>query len=157
MGRLGHTLSTLRPVGRPTRTQDSLPAAGQALPGGLSGPLGSSEGFELFATSLPLSQASPGASALRSGTPMLFQDVGQRELLFVGRHVGWVSGPAAGGGHVLMLWTISYPRRVNGGTFPLSRFLRPFDTSVDTTNGTSVLSQKFVSSIRAVRGDHRPS
>src|SRR5262245_56368642 len=45
MGRLGHTLSTLRPVGRPTRTQDSLPAAGQALPGGLSGPLGSSERF----------------------------------------------------------------------------------------------------------------
>src|SRR5262249_6868167 len=45
MGRLGHTLSTLRPVGRPTRTQDSLPAAGQALPGGLDGPLGSSERF----------------------------------------------------------------------------------------------------------------
>ena len=31
----GHTLSTLRPAGRPARTQDSLPAVGQTLPGGL--------------------------------------------------------------------------------------------------------------------------
>src|SRR6516225_2650351 len=45
MGRLGHTLSTLRPVGHPARTQDSLPAVGQTLPGGLSVPLGSSERF----------------------------------------------------------------------------------------------------------------
>src|SRR5262245_20465356 len=45
MGRLGHTLSTLRPVGRPTRTQDALPGVGQTLPGGLSVPLGSSERF----------------------------------------------------------------------------------------------------------------
>src|SRR5262249_55349233 len=45
MGRLGHTLSTLRPVGRPARTQDSLPAVGQTLPGGLSVPLGPSERF----------------------------------------------------------------------------------------------------------------
>ena len=41
----GHTLSTLRPVGRPTRTQDSLPTVGQTLPGGLEDPLGSSERF----------------------------------------------------------------------------------------------------------------
>jgi hypothetical protein len=34
--RLWCSLSTLRPGGRPPRTQDSLPAAGQALPGGLS-------------------------------------------------------------------------------------------------------------------------
>jgi len=40
-----HTLSTLRPGGRPTRTQDSLPVVGQTLPGGLEGPLGSSERF----------------------------------------------------------------------------------------------------------------
>src|SRR5262245_24482719 len=45
MGRLGHTLSTLRPVGRPARTQDSLPAVGRTLPGGLSVPLGPSERF----------------------------------------------------------------------------------------------------------------
>src|SRR5256885_8219136 len=30
-----HRLSTLRPVGHPARTQDSLPAVGQTLPGGL--------------------------------------------------------------------------------------------------------------------------
>src|SRR3954467_8830537 len=47
MGRLGHRLSTLRPVDRPTRTQDSLPAVGQTLPGGLEGPLGSSERFRV--------------------------------------------------------------------------------------------------------------
>ena len=40
-----HTLSTLRPVGHPARTQDSLPAVGQTLPGGLFVPLGSSERF----------------------------------------------------------------------------------------------------------------
>src|ERR1700757_394436 len=45
MGRLGHTLSTLRPGGYPARTQDSLPAVGQTLPGGLFVPLGSSERF----------------------------------------------------------------------------------------------------------------
>ena len=33
--RLRHSLSTLRRMGRPTTTQDSLPAAGQALPDGL--------------------------------------------------------------------------------------------------------------------------
>ena len=37
--RLWCSLSTLRPGGRPPGTQDSLPAAGQALPGGL-GPAG---------------------------------------------------------------------------------------------------------------------
>ena len=49
-------LSTLRPVGCPHRTQDSLPAAGQALPGGIGCPQGSNERFpnSLF----PLSQAS---------------------------------------------------------------------------------------------------
>jgi hypothetical protein len=41
----GHTLSTLRPGGHPPRAQDSLPAVGQTLPGGLQGPLGSSERF----------------------------------------------------------------------------------------------------------------
>ena len=66
----GHTLSTLRPVGRPTRTQDSLPAVGQTLPGGLSVPLGSSERFrDCFLHLSPLSQASPGASARRSHCP----------------------------------------------------------------------------------------
>ena len=35
MARLGHSLSTLRSAGHPDTTQDSLPAAGQALPGGL--------------------------------------------------------------------------------------------------------------------------
>jgi hypothetical protein len=51
--------------GHPTRTQDSLPAVGQTLPGGLSSHWVPPKGFELFPTSLPLSQASPGASARR--------------------------------------------------------------------------------------------
>ena len=38
-------LSTLRRVGRPTTTQDSLLAAGPALPGGIGYPQGSSERF----------------------------------------------------------------------------------------------------------------
>ena len=40
-----HSLSTLRRVGHPTTTQDSLPAAGQALPGGIGYPQGSNERF----------------------------------------------------------------------------------------------------------------
>lgn len=42
------SLSTLRNDGYPFATQDSLPAAGQALPGGI-GPLGSYERFQLMA------------------------------------------------------------------------------------------------------------
>ena len=38
-------MSTLRREGRPSTTQDSLPAAGHALPGGIGYPLDSSEGF----------------------------------------------------------------------------------------------------------------
>jgi hypothetical protein len=41
----GHSLSTLRGVGCPAATQDSLPAAGQALPGGIGYPQGSYERF----------------------------------------------------------------------------------------------------------------
>jgi len=40
--RLTCSLSTLRREGRPSTTQDSLPAAGQALPGGVGYPLGPS-------------------------------------------------------------------------------------------------------------------
>jgi hypothetical protein len=40
-----HWLSTLRRVGLPTATQDSLPAAGQALPGGIGYPQSSNERF----------------------------------------------------------------------------------------------------------------
>src|SRR3990167_376080 len=43
--RLRHWLSTLRRPGRPDTTQDSLPAAGQALPDGLDYPQGSYERF----------------------------------------------------------------------------------------------------------------
>lgn len=44
--RLRDSLSTLRGMGRPTATQDSLPAAGQALPGGIRlNPQGSDERF----------------------------------------------------------------------------------------------------------------
>ena len=43
--RLWHWLSTLRRMGRPNTTQDSLPAAGLALPDGLEYPQGSNERF----------------------------------------------------------------------------------------------------------------
>lgn len=41
-----HSLSTLRRVGCPTATQDSLPAAGYALPDGIGYPQGSNERFQ---------------------------------------------------------------------------------------------------------------
>ena len=43
--RLRHWLSTLRRPGRPDTTQDSLPAAGQALPDGIVYPQGSNKRF----------------------------------------------------------------------------------------------------------------
>src|SRR5215475_3412169 len=45
MGRLGTQAVYASPVQSPARTQDSLPVVGQTLPGGLDGPLGSSERF----------------------------------------------------------------------------------------------------------------
>ena len=45
MGRLGSHAVYASPVQSPARTQDSLPVVGQTLPGGLEGPLGSSERF----------------------------------------------------------------------------------------------------------------
>jgi hypothetical protein len=50
-----HSLSTLRSPGRPRATQDSFPAAGPALPGGVGYPQGSDERFLRF--SVLLSQA----------------------------------------------------------------------------------------------------
>ena len=57
IARPGHSLSTLRREGRPSTTQDSLPAAGQLCRAGFVNPQGSDERFpssRLF----PLSQAS---------------------------------------------------------------------------------------------------
>src|SRR5262249_47864630 len=74
----GHTLSTLRPVGRPTRTQDSLPAVGQTLPGGLQAHWVPPKGFFDALTSLSsfprlsLAQARSGPTqpkSIRSITP----------------------------------------------------------------------------------------
>jgi len=63
VARLSHSLSTLRRVGRPTATQDSLPAAGSALPDGIGYPQGSSERFQRWFLHLfLLPQASPGAT-----------------------------------------------------------------------------------------------
>jgi hypothetical protein len=45
--RLWHWLSTLRRPGCPDTTQDSLPAAGRALPDGLDYPQGSIERFRV--------------------------------------------------------------------------------------------------------------
>ncbi len=55
--RPGHSLSTLRREGHPSTTQDSLPAAGQALPDGFRYPQGSDERFRVSSLFL-LSQAS---------------------------------------------------------------------------------------------------
>ena len=46
--RLQCSLSTLRRMGRPTTTHDSLPAAGQALPDGVVYPLGCCERFQIM-------------------------------------------------------------------------------------------------------------
>ena len=51
--RLMRSLSTLRPRGRPRPTQDSLPAAGYALPGGIDYPQGGYERFLMPVSHLP--------------------------------------------------------------------------------------------------------
>src|SRR3954452_16409047 len=54
MARPVHSLSPLRSPGYPGATQDSLPAAGQALPGGVGYPQGSCERFLRYnASSFP--------------------------------------------------------------------------------------------------------
>ena len=57
IARPGHWLSPLRREGHPSTTPDSLPAAGQALPGGIDYPQGSNERF-LSSSLVLLSQAS---------------------------------------------------------------------------------------------------
>ncbi len=57
-----HSLSTLRRVGHPTTTQDSLPDGWPAFPGGTDYPRGSNERFQVIPFPFPrLSQALPGA------------------------------------------------------------------------------------------------
>jgi hypothetical protein len=54
-----HSLSTLRSMGYPNATQDSLPAGGQPLPGGIYYPLGPSTRFQqCLHTASPLSKLS---------------------------------------------------------------------------------------------------
>ena len=53
IARLSDSLSTLRSAGHPATTQDSLPAAGQALPGGLSTRRVPMKGFRVAPTSHP--------------------------------------------------------------------------------------------------------
>src|SRR3954470_22807806 len=60
MARPAHWLSTLRSPGRPGTTQDSLPAAGQALPGGGRYPAGSQRKVSAL-QSLPPLPSFPGA------------------------------------------------------------------------------------------------
>jgi hypothetical protein len=84
IARLPSSLSTLRPAGCPDRTQDSFPAAGHALPGGISYPQGSNERFQsCFLHLIPLSQALPGATKMpswkrSSPVPSLFRWWGVR-------------------------------------------------------------------------------
>src|SRR6516164_2824192 len=62
--RPAHSLSTLRRMGHPTATQDSLPDGRPAFPGGIDYPLGPNEMFQVL--SILLSQASPGALILHA-------------------------------------------------------------------------------------------
>ena len=55
-------LSTLRRMGYPITTQDSLPGGGQPLLGGLAYPQGPNERFQIRYIIIPLSQASLGAT-----------------------------------------------------------------------------------------------
>jgi hypothetical protein len=65
--RPAHSLSTLRHQSYPVATQDSLPAAGQALPGGIGYPLGSYAEFQSSLHLILPAQASPGAQVLVPG------------------------------------------------------------------------------------------
>ena len=68
MTRPARSLSTLRREGRPSATQDSLPAVGRTLPGGIGYPLDSyAKGFSSMSSQhgFPLSQAFPGARAIQ--------------------------------------------------------------------------------------------
>lgn len=56
-----HSLSTLRSAGHPYATQDSLPAGGWPLPGGVRYPLGPLGRFLTCLHAIPLPQALPGA------------------------------------------------------------------------------------------------
>src|SRR3954452_18164348 len=60
IARPAHWLSTLRGAGRPGTTQDSLPAAGQALPGGGRDPAGFQRKVSAL-QSLPPLPSFPGA------------------------------------------------------------------------------------------------
>ena len=61
MARLGHSLSTLRGVDCSTTTQDSLPAVGQTLRGGIGYPQDSTERFRPKSSSFPgLTWRKPG-------------------------------------------------------------------------------------------------
>src|SRR5262245_13943028 len=78
MGRLGHTLSTLRPVGRPTgrKTRFRLLARLYRV-GSLAHWVPPKGFFDASYIAFLLSQAFPGASALRSATPLSASQVRQ--------------------------------------------------------------------------------
>ncbi len=79
--RLQHSLSTLRSAGYPTTAQDSLPAAGQALPGGTGYPQGLCERFQVASTIL-LSRTSwrDEPFSVLGGPPGLPQAVARRSF-----------------------------------------------------------------------------
>ena len=62
MTRLLQSLSTLRRLGHPSATQDSLLAADHALPGGIGYPQGYSKRFQEILHFILLFQAYPGAT-----------------------------------------------------------------------------------------------
>src|SRR5215471_7944323 len=71
MGRLGHTLSTLRPVGRPTGRQTRFRLLARLFRVGSLSHWAPPKGFfDASYIAFPLSQAYPGASALRSAPPL---------------------------------------------------------------------------------------
>src|SRR6516164_2351080 len=70
MGRLGHTLSTLRPVGRPTGRKTRFRLLARLCRVGSRSHWAPPKGFfDASYIAFPLSQAYPGASARRSRGP----------------------------------------------------------------------------------------
>ena len=90
---LSDSLSTLRRTGYPATTQDSLPAAGQALPDGLSTRKVPTKGFRFASLHLiPPSQALLGARQKKTDFSRVLKDMnyGRRNcyiLMFLKHHV----------------------------------------------------------------------
>ncbi len=102
IARPAHSLSTLRSAGYPGTTQDSLPAAGQSLPGGAGYPQGPIERFPLVASPFPklswrtnppfIIQEFQALAQSSLGRPRPLEALNDRPMIPLGRHLQ--GGPA---------------------------------------------------------------